>query len=257
MPNNRIDAVVSAIVGGIRDAVAEHNVTFEEYRQGIGYIMKTAEAGELPLLIDLFMNATIVGNVNRNAKPGTSPADLEGPYFIEDVPEVTGKLKVLDDDRCEPLLLRGVVRDLSGKPLPGATVFVWSSTHDGKYGGIHDGLPTDLYRGKLTTDAQGRYEVETRVPVPYHIPNSGPVGALLQMMRRHSWRPAHVHYKIRHVGYQELITQVYFEGGAYVNDDCCEGIVPPEFVKPVVRENGRVVLDVDFSIEPARAPAFA
>lgn len=257
MANNRADEVVSAIVEGVRHAVREKDVTFEEYRAGIAYLMKIAQSGELPLLVDLFLNSTIVSNINEKNAPGVSPSDMEGPYFIEDVPEVDGQLKVLDDDRCDPLLLRGTIRDQDGNPLPGATVFVWSSTHDGKYGGIHDELPKDLYRGKLTTDSAGRYEVESRVPVPYTIPNTGPVGTLLEMMGRHTWRPAHVHYKIRHDGFQELTTQVYFEGGDYVEDDCCEGIIPPEFVKPVIRENGKVVLDVDFTVQRAVETASA
>ena len=93
--------------------------------------------------------------------------------------------------------------------------------------------------------------------MPYTIPNTGPVGALLEMMGRHTWRPAHVHYKLRHDGFQELITQAYFEGGDYVDDDCCEGIVPPEFVKPHVKENGKVIFDVDFTIQRVAAPVAA
>lgn len=254
---NRTKVVVEAVVDAVRQAVTDQNVTFEEYRAAIGHIMKTAKAGELPLLIDVFMNAAIVKVINKNSVPGTSPSDMEGPYFLEDVPEVDGKLKVLDDDTCPPLLLRGTVRDTHGNALPGTTVFVWSSTHDGKYGGIHDGLPSDLYRGKLTTDKNGQYQVESRVPVPYQIPHSGPTGELLEMMGSHSWRPAHVHYKIRRDGFQELTTQAYFEGGDYVDSDCCEGIVAPEFVKPHVVEDGKVVLDVDFVIQRAAAQAAA
>lgn len=259
MANNRLDAVVSAIVEGVRDAVREHDVSFEEYREGIGYIMKTAQAGELPLLIDLFLNAAIVKNVNAHNEPGTSISDMEGPYFIEDVPVIQGRgaMKVLDDDRCDPLVLRGTVRDTSGAPIPHAEMWIWSSTHDGKYGGIHDDLPKDLYRAKVITDENGRYEVSSRVPVPYQIPHAGPVGALLEMMGRHTWRPAHVHYKIRTDGYRELTTQVYFEGGDYVDDDCCEGIIPPEFVKPITKEDGKVVLDVDFTVQRALASVAA
>jgi len=253
MSSNRIEEVVS----GVREAVTEKNVSFEEYRAGIGYLMKTAQAGELPLLVDLFLNATIVDVINKNAGEGVSKSDMEGPYFIEDVPAVQTKLKVLDDDRCSPMVLRGAVRDTEGNPLPGATVFVWTSAHDGKYGGIHDDLPRDLYRGKLTTDTSGHYEVESRVPVPYQIPHEGPVGHLLQLMGRHCWRPAHVHYKIRHDGFRELTTQVYFEGGDYLDDDCAEGIIPPEFVKPHKIEDGKAVMDVDFVIERASTQAAA
>src|SRR3546814_9936126 len=68
------------------------------------------------------------------------------------------------------------------------------------------------------------YNVRSIMPIPYQIPNEGPTGALLTAMGRHSWRPAHVHYKISAPGMHTHISQAYFEGGAYVEDDCCEDV---------------------------------
>ena len=251
MPNNRTDAVVSAIVDGVRQALRDHDVTFEEFRMGIGHLQKTAEAKELPLLIDLFFNTTIVENTNKDSE--ASPNDLQGPYFIEDVPDVTasGVIKTMPHDKEQPMLLRGHVRDTTGAPVEGATLWIWSSTPDGKYGGFHDKIPGDFYRGKITTGANGEYLAESTVPVPYQIPHSGPTGALLDMMGRHSWRPAHVHYKVRKPGFKEMTTQAYFEGGDWVDDDCCEGKHTNDFVIPEKYEDGKRLMDVDFIIEPA------
>jgi chlorocatechol 1,2-dioxygenase len=252
MTNNRLDEVVTAISAAVRDAVRDENVTFEEYRAAIGYLMKVAESGELPLFIDVFMNATIVSIINKNADPAASPSDMEGPYFLDGAPEVTdGKIKTMEayaDD--EPLVVRGTVKDVDGTPLSNVLVDIWSSTPDGKYSGIHDNIPVDYYRGKVRTDVEGKWEVETTMPVPYQIPNKGPTGALLEMMGRHSWRPAHVHLKVRHPGYRELITQLYFEEDEWVHSDCCEGIVPEEFIYPRVVEGGKRVLDANLVIEP-------
>ncbi|MDJ0979713.1 MAG: dioxygenase [Erythrobacter sp.] len=257
MANNRLDQVVTTISNAVRDAVRDENVTFEEYRAAIGYIMKTAQAGELPLFIDVFMNAAIVSVINKNAHPAASPSDMEGPYFLDNAPEITdGKIKTMDayaDD--EPLIVRGSVKDVDGSPMANVLIDVWSSTPDGKYGGIHDNIPVEYYRGKIRTDAEGRFEVETTVPVPYQIPHKGPTGALLEMMGRHSWRPAHVHLKVRHPGYRDLITQLYFEEDEWVTKDCCEGIVPEQFVYPRVMEDGKRVLEADLFIEPQAAPA--
>src|SRR3546814_2055462 len=85
---------------------------------------------------------------------------------------------------------------MDGRPLARATIDVWHSTPEGRYSGIHDGIPPHYYRGKIVTDADGRYNVRSIMPIPYQIPNEGPTGALLTAMGRHSWRPAHVHYKI-------------------------------------------------------------
>ncbi|MBC6402895.1 MAG: catechol 1,2-dioxygenase [Hyphomonadaceae bacterium] len=251
MSDNRLDHVVRSVVGAVREAVVEEQVTFEEYRAAIGYMMKIAEAGELPLFIDVFMNSTIVDVINRGSHPEASPSDMEGPYFVEGVPHVDGTIKTMDaykDD--EPLVVRGYVKDVSGTALPDVTLDIWSSTPDGKYGGIHDGIPKDYYRGKIKTDENGYFQVKTTVPVPYQIPHSGPVGAMMDMMGRHTWRPAHVHVKIREDGYRELITQLYFEGDPYVGSDCCEGIVPPEFVFPRRVEDGKRIIETTLKIEP-------
>ncbi|AKM07017.1 dioxygenase [Pelagerythrobacter marensis] len=255
MAHNRLDQIVGTIVESVRDAVKSQDITFEEYRAAIGYMMKISESGELPLLIDVFLNAAIVDVINKNAHPSASPSDMEGPYFLDNAPVVSdGRIKTLDQYQGDqPMIVRGTVRDIDGAPLGGVLVDMWSSTPDGKYGGIHDGVPVDFYRGKLKTDADGRFEFRSTVPVAYRIPDSGPTGALLEMMGRHSWRPAHVHLKVRSEGYRELTTQLYFEECPYVRSDCCEGIIPSEFVYPEIVENGARILEADLVIEPDRS----
>src|SRR3546814_16138534 len=80
----------------------------------------------------------------------------------------------------------------------------------------------DYYRGKLVTDSQGNYRVRTTMPVPYQIPYEGPTGRLLGHLGSHTWRPAHVHFKVRKDGFEPLTTQYYFEGGKWVDDDRSE-----------------------------------
>jgi chlorocatechol 1,2-dioxygenase len=226
----------------------KHDVTFDEYRQGIAYVMKAVNEHELPLLIDVFLNTTICQIENRNFRGSLST--LEGPYFLEDAPFVNGALKTFKDDRHEPLLLCGMVTDEFGAPIVGAVVDVWHSTPDGHYGGFHNDIPREFYRGKLRTDVAGRYSVRTTVPVAYQIPHQGPVGALLEAMGRHSWRPAHVHFKVRASGFHTLTTQSYFEGGDYVDSDCCEG-VHSALIHPDRREGGVRLIENDFKLVPA------
>ena len=54
-------------------------------------------------------------------------------------------------------------------------------------------------RARLVTDENGYYEYETIMPGRYKI---GPS----------AWRPAHIHYMVRHPSYSTLITQLYFKG---------------------------------------------
>src|SRR3546814_18418359 len=62
------------------------------------------------------------------------------------------------------------------------------------------------------------------MPVPYQIPYEGPTGRRLGHLGSHTWRPAHVHFKVRKDGFEPLNTQYYFEGGKWVDDDCCHGV---------------------------------
>ncbi len=251
MANSRTNDVVMAVVEGIRGALLDKAVTFPEYRAAIQHIMKTSEAGELPLMIDVFFNTTIVQAINNQGS--ASPSDLEGPYFIEDVPLTEGTVLRMDGDDCEPLLVAGTVAGPDGAPLSNATVYIWSSTPDGKYSGFHPGVPDHAYRAKLMTDENGAFRVETSTPVPYQIPNQGPTGELLEAIGRHTWRPAHVHFKVRAEGCEELTTQAYFEEGEYVHDDCCEGIVSDELIFKREVEDGKRVVRVNFKLDAARA----
>lgn len=246
--SNRIDAVVRAITEGIRSALKEQGVTFDEYRLGIKYLLESSEAMELPLLIDMLFNTTIVEIQDKISK--ASASDLEGPYSSEDAPQVSDKIQTMEEFGGDPMVLRGKISDTNGNPVQDATLFIWSSTPDGKYSGFHDNIPIGYYRGKLLTGSDGTYEVESTVPVPYQIPNAGPTGALLNAMGRHSWRPAHVHYKVRKKGFRELTTQAYFEGGDWVGDDCCEGKLTDDFVLPKKMKDGKLIMDVNLTIEP-------
>jgi protocatechuate 3,4-dioxygenase beta subunit len=58
----------------------------------------------------------------------------------------------------------------------------------------------------LTSDARGEFWFAAIVPVPYPIPHDGPVGRLLKLLKRHPWRPAHMHFMFEKEGWDHLIT---------------------------------------------------
>lgn len=242
----RLAKIVNELVTAVGEVLARNGVNRMEYREGIHYLAKVQAEKELPLLVDVLLEHLVIKSEDQRGR--NSAQAIQGPYFLEDVPEITGTLAVSEDDGGEPLIIRGSVRDPDSTPIAGATVFVWHSTPDGSYTGFHKGLPSDLYRGKLKTDEHGMFEVRTTMPVPYTIPDKGPVGALLIAMGRHCWRPAHVHFKIRAEGFRELTTQAYFEGGKWVDDDCAGGIVN-ELIFRTDNTDGVEVLPIDFVLD--------
>lgn len=101
-------------------------------------------------------------------------------------------------------------------PLPFACIDIWHASAQGEYD-YHEDDPNAIYeykeevnthgrasqfdyRGRLITDEQGRYEFETVKPAPYFIIESD------------RWRCPHIHYYAQAVGYQPVITQLYFRG---------------------------------------------
>jgi catechol 1,2-dioxygenase len=77
----------------------------------------------------------------------------------------------------------------------------------------------------MRTDAAGKFEVRTIRPVPYQIRREGPVGDLLEnILGRHSWRPAHLHFKISASAHKPLTTQLYFAGDLHLDSDCVASV---------------------------------
>lgn len=128
--------------------------------------------------------------------------NILGPYHRKNAP-FRGKIT--------PPLEPGDVLVVSGrvfghdtqKPLAGAVVDIWQANKDGRYDNDDPKNPPAknvfVNRSRLITDANGYYEYETIRPGRYQI---GP----------DAWRPSHIHYMVRHAGYQPLITQMYFKG---------------------------------------------
>ena len=90
--------------------------------------------------------------------------------------------------------------------LAGVELDVWHATHDGHYD--NDGtlkVPGYLLRGRLRTDAEGRYRLRTIIPGRY--------------LNGRQYRPAHVHVKVRASGFAPLTTQLYFPGDPYNDID--------------------------------------
>lgn len=248
MSQDRVKAVVDDIVDSVRDVLRKHEVTFDEYRAGFFHIIETAKSGEMPLLMDMLLNATVCEIEMQNRRG--SQNNVQGPYFIEGAPVVSEAIKTRGD--VEPLRLQGQVTDLDGEPLQDAVIDIWFADGDGKYSGYSDDFPIEYFRGKVETDADGRYDVMASFPREYPITKErhGPTGSLVDMLGRQGWRPAHIHYMLRKDGSAPLVTQAYFEGGDYLDADPVEAVIE-DLIYPTPTVDGVKTLTVDFRLDPA------
>ena len=107
------------------------------------------------------------------------------------------------DEPGERLIVSGKVFGKDGRtPLAGASVYVYHTDAKGLYTlGTNDNKNSRL-RGYLRTDEQGRYEFSTIKPASY--PNST--------------IPAHIHYVVTALGFNERVFEIVFEGDRFINE---------------------------------------
>ena len=86
----------------------------------------------------------------------------------------------------------------------GAELDVWQNGDDRLYAVQHPEAPEDHLRGRFRTRDDGSYAFLAVQPVPYTIPDDGPVGQMLSAAGRHPWRPAHIHLIVRAPGYRTV-----------------------------------------------------
>lgn len=237
MANARATELFDEFSNLIKSFITRHGITRTEYAAIMDYVISVGKSDEWPLWLDAFFES-IVDTVDYGTGDWTS-STIEGPYFREGAPLLTGHpatLPMRPDEPGDKMRFTATIRDTNGNPLPNAVVDVWHSTNDGIYTFFSPKLPDEyLLRGKITSDADGALEFRSIRPVPYEIPKDGPTGYLMNsVLGRHSWRPAHLHFRIVADGYRQLITQLYFEGDPYLDSDSCSG-VKRELVVPVTK----------------------
>ena len=102
-----------------------------------------------------------------------------------------------------------VVSSEDGRPLANAVLDVWQANGKGDYENEDPEQPDYNLRGRMLTDENGRYEFRTIIPGPYEIGKGGPVEGFLKAIDRHAWRPAHIHFKLSHDGFNPITTMLF------------------------------------------------
>jgi protocatechuate 3,4-dioxygenase beta subunit len=103
------------------------------------------------------------------------------------------------------------VKTTDGKPIADAKIDVWETDSHGAYDVQHESYTKEQADGRavLRSDDEGVFWYKAIVPVPYCIPDDGPVGKMLRALGRHPWRPSHMHFMFEKPGYDHLITCVF------------------------------------------------
>ena len=233
----RVKTIVNRIVRDLFVTIEELDIAPEEFWSAISYLTEAGQSGEYGLIaaglgFEHFLDLRMDEAEARQGVTGGTPRTIEGPLYVAGAPESLGSARLDQDPQPgEVLFMQGQVRGADGTPMAGAVVEVWHANHLGGYSFFDPSQSAFNLRRTIRTDADGRYQFRSRVPVGYSVPPGGATEKLLGLLGRHGTRPAHIHFFVTAAGHRKLTTQINIEGDPYLWDDFAfatrDGLVPP------------------------------
>ncbi|MBR0902959.1 dioxygenase [Bradyrhizobium liaoningense] len=227
----RMRQIMISLVKHLHGFVRDVRLTEKEFRDATAVIaelgkLTTDTHNEVVLMAGSLGVSPLVCLLN-NGDQGNTETDqsLLGPFWRLNSPRVeNGGSIVRSATPGAPLFVNGRVVDKDGGPVAGADVDVWHASPVGLYEN-QDPEQADMnLRGKLMTDADGRFAFRSVMMVGYPIPTDGVVGRLLTAQGRHPYRPAHLHALIFKPGFKVLISQVYDPNDPHIDSDVQFGV---------------------------------
>ncbi len=261
-PDVRLKEIMGSLTEHLHAFAREVQLTQQEWMHGIEFLtatgqMCTATRQEFILLSDVLGLSMQTVAINANQPEGCTEPTVFGPFFVANAPEYEHGADVANGAKGRPCLVRGCVRGVDGQPVSGALLDVWQADDEGQYDVQKPGLQQAQARGRLRSGSDGSFHFRTVVAEPYPIPTDGPVGQLLTATHRSPWRPAHLHFMIQANGYETLITHVFRRDDEHLESDPVFGVRPSLLADWATQADGSVLLEFDFTLNPATPPALA
>lgn len=224
MDQSRLHAIWLRIVGALKEVVREQRITQDELHAAGDYFDRLGRSGMSRSLIDVALAMT---SVEATGPSGGTRANLEGPYHATHPRRPTGCLFDHEPSANVPrLILEGQVTDAStGAVCAGVDLDVWQADSNGRYDRKGNHL-----RGIVTTDADGRYRLETVIPSDYSEHDFDPIGELFRAMGKTNTRAAHIHLKASLAGRELLTTQLFMPTSNFLTRDYVEGAVSEDLI---------------------------
>jgi hydroxyquinol 1,2-dioxygenase len=225
----RFKQVMTSLITHLHDFVRDVQLTEHEWITAIQFLTDTGKMcsekrQEFILLSDTLGVSILVITINNPAAGGTTDSTVLGPYYWEGAPEMPLGADLAVGVKGEPAYYSGRVLDNDGKPVAGALLDVWSGDGEGTYDMQMEGDVGMRARGRIRTDAQGRYSFRSIKPEYYPVPTDGPVGRMLNKMGRHPMRPGHIHMIISAPGHHAVTTHLFAAGSQYIDSDAVFGV---------------------------------
>ena len=228
----RLRELMQTLVRHLHAFAVEVSLTEEEWREMIAVLTATGHITderrqEFILWSDALGLSMLVDALAHELPPGATESTVLGPFYVPGSPlREYGESMVVESGAGVPAWIYGRVLDVSGAPIAGAELDVWQNGADMLYAVQRPEAEEDHLRGRYLTREDGSYAFIAVRPVPYPIPDDGPVGRMLDASGRHPWRPAHIHMIVRAPGYKTVTTHVFDAASDYLDSDTVFAVKP-------------------------------
>jgi len=226
----RFKEILTSLTKHLHEFAREVKLTEEEWMIGLEYLTAVGhkcddKRQEFILLSDTLGLSMLVVALNNQKPVGCTEATVFGPFHTDAASDFKNGDDISGGAPGEPAFIGGTVRSADGKPIANAVVDVWQADGDGIYDVQYTDKNGALFaRGRLRTDADGKYWFKSILPEFYSIPTDGPVGEWIRRSGRHPFRPAHLHFMIQAPGHEKLVTHVFRSDDKYLDSDAVFGV---------------------------------
>lgn len=267
----RFKRIMISLVAHLHDFVRDVRLTEAEWLTAIQFLTDvgkscTDQRQEFILLSDTLGVSVLVITLNHPAEEGSVESTVQGPFYWEGAPDLPRGSNLAEGVQGEPAFYSGRVLSVAGQPLENALLDIWSGDGEGNYDMQIPGATGMRARGRIRTDAAGRYWFRSIRPTFYPVPTDGPVGRMLRKMGRHPYRPGHIHMIVSAPGHLPVTTHLFVAGSPYLDSDAVFGMkesLVAQFDRHAagVDPNGERIdtpfytVNYDFRLRPAGAAA--
>ncbi len=267
----RFREIVQSLIRHLHDFAREVRLTEAEFDASINIVAKlgqltTPSHNEVRLMAGSLGLSTLVCLMNNGTEDKPTSANLLGPFWRQGAPVTeSGDSIVRSPTDGPPLFFTGTVVDTDGRPVPGAEIDVWHASPIGLYENQDPDQAEWNLRGKFFTDSGGVFKFRSVKPSGYPVPMGGPVGDLLTTLKRHPFRPAHIHAMVYKPGYKTITSQLYSHDDPMLDTDAQFGVTRALITTYVRHEVGDepapapdvtepwYSMDYEFIVEPGEA----
>jgi catechol 1,2-dioxygenase len=226
----RLREIMQSLTRHLHAFAKEVSLSEDEWQVAIEMLTATGHITderrqEFILWSDTMGLSMLVDALANELPAGATESTVLGPFYVPGSPLREYGANIAEQEAGTPAWVHGRVLAVGGEPLD-AELDVWQNGDNRLYAVQDPDAHEDHLRGRFLTRADGGYAFLAVRPVPYPIPDDGPVGRMLSATGRHPWRPAHIHMIARAPGYRTVTTHIFDEASEYLDSDAVFAVKP-------------------------------